>query len=125
LLGLAARFTGEAGYRDGVTDAMDYVLGRNPLDQSYVSGFGARPMMRPHHRYWAHSLDPKLPPPPPGVISGGPNSGRASDQVASTLGKCAPQRCWRDEAFAYSLNEVAINWNAPLLWVAAYLDGTR
>jgi endoglucanase len=23
---------------------------------------------------------------------------------------------------AYSLNEVAINWNAPLVWVAAFLD---
>ncbi|WP_347574898.1 hypothetical protein [Sphingomonas sp. Ant20] len=23
---------------------------------------------------------------------------------------------------AYALNEVAINWNAPLVWVAAYLD---
>jgi endoglucanase len=34
-------------------------------------------------------------------------------------------RCWRDDARAYSLNEVAINWNAPLVWVAAYLDDTR
>ena len=40
ILGLAARFTGQARYRDGAVDALDYVLGRNPLDQSYVSGFG-------------------------------------------------------------------------------------
>jgi endoglucanase len=35
---------------------------------------------------------------------------------------CAPQACWADEVEAYSLNEVAINWNAPLVWVAAFLD---
>jgi endoglucanase len=43
--------------------------------------------------------------------------------VAKTLiGHCAPQTCWRDDVRAYSMNEVAINWNAPLVWVSAYLD---
>jgi endoglucanase len=124
ILGLAHRFTGNARYRSGAVDAMDYVLGRNPLDQSYVSGFGARPLMNPHHRFWAHQLDASLPGPPPGVVSGGPNSTAMSDPIALPMkGKCAPQRCWKDEITAYALNEVAINWNAPLLWVAAYLDG--
>lgn len=124
ILGVAHGLTGEARYRVGVVDAMDYMLGRNPLDQSYVSGFGARPLMNPHHRFWAHQLDPSLPGPPPGVVSGGPNSTSMSDPIALTMkGKCAPQRCWKDDISAYALNEVAINWNAPLLWVAAYLDG--
>ncbi|MBM7404738.1 MULTISPECIES: glycoside hydrolase family 9 protein [Sphingomonas] len=124
ILGVAHGLTGEARYRVGVVDAMDYMLGRNPLDQSYVSGFGARPLLNPHHRFWAHQLDPSLPGPPPGVVSGGPNSTSMSDPIALTMkGKCAPQRCWKDDISAYALNEVAINWNAPLLWVAAYLDG--
>jgi endoglucanase len=126
LLALAAQSTGDARYRAGVVDAMDYILGRNPLDQSYVSGFGANPIRNPHHRFWAPSLDPKLPGPPPGVLSGGPNSTSLVDDVAKTLkGKCAPQRCWRDDVHAYALNEVAINWNAPLFWVSAYLDEER
>jgi endoglucanase len=126
ILALASRFTGQARYRDAAVDVMDYVLGRNPLDQSYVSGFGARPLRNPHHRFWAHSIDPSLPPPPPGVVSGGPNNSSMVDDVARTMkGTCAPQRCWRDDIHAYALNEVAINWNAPLLWVAAYLDDTR
>jgi len=29
--------------------------------------------------------------------------------------------CWQDDIRAYSLNEVAINWNAPLVWVSAWL----
>jgi endoglucanase len=125
ILSLAAHFSGDARYRNGAVDVMDYLLGRNPLDQSYISGFGARPMRKPHHRFWAHSLDAHLPAPPPGVVSGGPNSGRPADDVARTMGACAPMRCWRDEVSAYSLNEVAINWNAPLVWVSAYLDDTR
>jgi endoglucanase len=124
ILGVAHGLTRDARYRAGVVDAMDYTLGRNPLDQSYVSGFGARPLKNPHHRFWAQQLDASLPGPPPGVVSGGPNSTAMIDPVALAMkGKCAPQRCWKDDATAYALNEVAINWNAPLLWVAAYLDG--
>nr|WP_114953256.1 glycoside hydrolase family 9 protein [Sphingosinicella terrae] len=121
ILALAHDFTGEARYRGGVVDSMDYLLGRNPLDQSYVSGYGARPMRHPHHRFWAHSLDPQLPPPPPGALSGGPNDGRPAEEVARAIQGCAPQACWRDDIGAFSLNEVAINWNAPLVWVAAWL----
>ena len=126
ILAQAERLTGAARYRDGVVDAMDYVLGRNPLDQSYVTGFGANPVHNPHHRFWAHSLDPKMPGPPPGVLSGGPNSTSMVDTVSSTMrGKCVGQRCWTDKTMAFTMNEVAINWNAPLVWVAAYLDEPR
>ncbi|MBB3693321.1 glycoside hydrolase family 9 protein [Sphingomonas sp. BK580] len=123
ILGVAQRLTGAARYRDGMVDAIDYVLGRNPLDQSYVSGFGARPLTNPHHRFWAHQLDASLPGPPPGIVSGGPNSTAMADPIAAKMkGRCAPQRCWVDDIRAYALNEVAINWNAPLLWVASALD---
>src|SRR5690606_19365597 len=117
ILALAHDFTGNEEYRSAVIDAMDYVLGRNPLDQSYVAGYGERPLQNPHHRFWAPSLDPSLPPPPPGALSGGPNSTSAPDVVAQELREkeCAPQTCWRDDIRAYSLNEVAINWNAPLV----------
>ena len=123
LLALAADFTGDPKYRGGVIDVMDYLLGRNPLDQSYVSGWGARPMVNPHHRFWAHSLDPSLPPPPPGVISGGPNNTSLTrDPVGPALqGHCAAMTCWRDDIRAFSMNEIATNWNAPLVWVAAWL----
>jgi endoglucanase len=127
LLARAYDFTGKVEYRDGVIDAMDFILGRNPLDRSFVSGFGARPMENPHHRFWTHQLDPKLPGPPAGVLSGGPNStSLGSDPVGREMkGKCAPQTCWADDARAFSMNEVAINWNAPLVWVSAWLAERR
>ncbi len=68
----------------------------------------------------------KMPGPPPGVVSGGPNSTAMTDPIAAKMkGSCAPQRCWSDDIRAYALNEVAINWNAPLLWVASALDEPR
>ncbi|WP_454280030.1 glycoside hydrolase family 9 protein [Sphingomonas sp. Marseille-Q8236] len=122
ILSLAARFTGEERYRDAAVDAMDYVLGRNPLDQSYVSGFGWKPMTNPHHRFWAHQFDAKTPGPPPGVLSGGANSTSFPEPASAPLkGHCIGQRCWIDDARAYAHNEVAINWNAPLVWVATDL----
>ena len=42
LIALAGDFTGDARYRAGVVDVMDYLLGRNPLDQSFMSAAGAR-----------------------------------------------------------------------------------
>lgn len=126
ILGLAERLTGKRAYRDGARDVIDYLLGRNPLDQSFVSGFGTRPLRNPHHRFWAHALDARYPGPPPGVLSGGPNSTAMTDTVARTMkGKCTGMYCWRDANYAFTMNEVAINWNAPLVWVTAYLDAPR
>ena len=102
---------------------MDYILGRNAIDQSYVTGYGERPLENPYHRFWCHQANPKYPPPPPGVLSGGPNSGFEDPYVQSAgLSGCAPQKCFVDNVEAWSTNEVTINWNAPLFWVAAYLD---
>lgn len=122
VLAYAHDLTGQARYRDAVIDVADYLLGRNPLDISYVSGYGARAMQHPHHRFWAPSLDPTLPPPPPGVVSGGPNITSMGKEAKTKLGDCAPQTCWLDDIDLFTLNEVTINWNAPLVWLAAYLD---
>lgn len=123
IVALAHDLTGEARYREAVVDAMDYVLGRNALDQSFVTGYGARPMRNPHHRFWAHAADPDYPAPPAGILSGGPNNQNMSDPIAQEmLGTCAPMACWADHIDSYAMNEVAINWNAPLFWVAGWLD---
>jgi endoglucanase len=121
VMGLAYDFTHEARYFDGVVQGLDYLLGRNPLAISYVTGYGEHAFQNPHHRFWSHQKRASFPPPPPGVMSGGPNS-RLQDPTSSRLGKCPPQRCYIDHVDAWAVNEVAINWNAPLAWIAAFVD---
>ncbi|MEO0466466.1 MAG: glycoside hydrolase family 9 protein [Pseudomonadota bacterium] len=125
-LGYAFDETDDSKYRDGAVAAMDYLLGRNPLDQSYVAGFGTRPVKFVHHRFWAAGADPSLPIAAPGALSGGPNSGYPTSEFElADIGPCAPQKCWADDHTAYSLNEVAINWNAALFWLASYLETSK
>ena len=123
VLGLAYDFTKQQKYLDGVATGMDYLLGRNPLGQSYVTGYGEKPLQNPHHRFWAHQANAKYPSAPPGILSGGPNSS-IDDPYAKAAGLkgCAPEKCFVDHIEAYSVNEITINWNAPLAWVAAWLD---
>lgn len=122
VLGVAADLTGEAKYRDAVLHALDYILGRNPLNQSYVTGFGERDSHNQHSRIWAHQLDADLPNPPAGTLAGGPDNQLEDPTAQSKLTGCAPAMCYIDDIESYSTNESAINWNAPLAWVASYVD---
>jgi len=102
---------------------MDYVLGRNAMDQCYVTGYGTRPLVNPHHRFWAYQSNHKFPHAPPGAISGGPNSGLQDPYVkAANLAGCPAEKCFADNIEAWSTNEITINWNAPFAWALFYLD---
>ncbi|HEX6346506.1 glycoside hydrolase family 9 protein [Umezawaea sp.] len=118
VLALANDFTGDAKYREGVYETMGYLLGRNPTGYSYVTGYGDQPVRNVHHRHWANQLEPSLPTAPPGVLSGGPNSALQDPIAARLLQGCKPQKCFVDHIEAYSLNEVTVNWNSALAWVA-------
>jgi endoglucanase len=123
VMALAYDFTNDAKYLNGVNEGMNYILGRNPMDQSYVTGYGERPLENPHHRFWSHQANAKFPSAPPGAVSGGPNSGLQDPYVkAAGLSGCAPEKCFVDNIEAWSANEITINWNAPLAWTAAFLD---
>jgi endoglucanase len=117
VLALAYDFTGQAKYRDGAFATVSYLLGRNPMNYSYVAGYGDKPVRNVHHRHWANQLDPTLPTAPPGAMSGGPNSALQDPTAQRLLPGCHPQRCWVDHIEAYSLNEVTVNWNSALAWL--------
>jgi beta-glucosidase len=126
ILAYAHDITGDAQYLYGMTESMDYLLGRNALAFSFISGYGTRAMTNPHHRFWANQPNIGYPPPPPGVVAGGPNA-EPSDPVAlqsAELDK-GPARRYVDLSGSWSTNEVTINWNAPLAWVTAYLAQVR
>ncbi|MFC8981212.1 glycoside hydrolase family 9 protein [Streptomyces sp. NPDC057411] len=120
VMAVAGELTGEARYRAGALETMDYLLGRNALGRSYVTGHGETFSQNQHHRFWAHQLDASLPHPPAGSLAGGPNSGLQDPVAVEKLTGCAPAACYVDDIGSYSTNEVAVNWNAPLAWLAAY-----
>lgn len=127
VLAAAGDVTGDAVYRDAVRAGVDYLFGRNALGWSYVTGWGAegRWSQNQHSRWWAAQLDDGLPHPPDGALAGGPNSDTATWDPTTAArhprGSCAPQQCYVDDIGAWATNEVVVNWQAALAWVAAYL----
>jgi endoglucanase len=116
----AYRLGGERAQLDAAQSVLDYVLGRNPLGMSYVTGFGQRSPLHPHHRpSEADGVDA----PVPGFLVGGPNPGQQDQphcpvRYASKL----PALSYIDHGCSYAANEVAINWNAPLVYVSAAIQ---
>ncbi|MEU5366786.1 glycoside hydrolase family 9 protein [Streptomyces sp. NPDC005925] len=120
VLAAAYDITGGRKYRDGALQTMDYILGRNALNMSYVTGYGEVNAHHQHSRWYAEQLDPNLPAPPDGTLSGGPNSSIQDPFAQSRLQGCVGQFCFIDDIQSWSTNEHTINWNAALARVAAF-----
>ncbi|WP_339865582.1 glycoside hydrolase family 9 protein [uncultured Algoriphagus sp.] len=116
LLLYAYKQSNEHVFLDGAIDTMDYILGRNATGYSYVTGFGSKSPLHPHHRL-AESR-PDLPP-LPGFIVGGPNPGQ---QDGCTYTSSFADESYTDENCSYASNEIAINWNAPFAYLTNSLE---
>ncbi len=120
LLVLADLLAPNAAYRATALLNLHYLLGRNCHGVSWVTHVGVRPFLHPHHR---PSAADGIVAPWPGMLSGGPNQ-HPGDAVARTLPKMPPMRMWIDNEGAYSMNEIAINWNAPLVFLLTAANAT-
>lgn len=94
-------------YRQAALDCLHYLLGRNTFATSFVTQVGTKYAMNPHHR---PSRALGLGKPFPGLLVGGPNADN---------GKKPPAKQWEDKWENYRVNEIAINWNAPLVFILA------
>lgn len=127
LLGTAYDLTQDTRYRDSALDALDYILGRNPLARSYVTGYGEHAVEKPHHRFWvganAGIRFADYPRPPAGVMVGGPNDNGINGPVSKTiLDHCEAETCYIDHIDAYEMNQPSIQVQAFGLWLAAWAD---
>lgn len=107
-------------YRQAAIDQLDYLLGRNPLAMCYVTGFGRHSPQAPHHR---PSVADGVVAPIPGFLVGGPHAG-GQDKAHCPEGiypSDLPAKAYVDHACSYATNEVAINWNAGLVYLSAGL----
>jgi endoglucanase len=112
----AFRATEDSTYLKAAVDALDYMLGRNATGYSFVTGFGAKTPMFPHHR---PSTADGVREPVPGMLVGGPNSGQQDKCVYPSV---LPALSFSDTECSYASNEIAINWNAPLAYLAGSLE---
>lgn len=88
-------------YKNTGYDVVGHLFGRNFYNRSYVTGLGSNPPMNPHDR---RSGADDIVNPWPGYLVGGGHS--AID--------------WVDKEESYSHNEIAINWQAPLVFALAW-----
>ncbi|MCE7063966.1 glycoside hydrolase family 9 protein [Dyadobacter sp. CY326] len=96
---------------------LDYLLGRNATGYSFLTGFGTKRVMHPHHR---PSVADGIVDPVPGLLSGGPNPGQ-QDKCTTYTSKFADES-FTDDDCSYASNEIAINWNAPFVYLSAAIE---
>jgi endoglucanase len=121
IVAAAFEVSGDTRYRDAALAGLDYLLGRNALGISYVVGYGHPDthVRHQHSRWFARAVDPTLPHAPNGTLSGGPNSD-CPDPISEKLKGLPAQLCFEDHIMAFGVNEMTINWNAALAYVAAF-----
>ncbi len=103
-LQVAHRLSPKPEYLSASADAIAHLFGRNVYNRSYVTGLGIDPAMNPHdRRCGADGIEQ----PWPGYVVGGGHSATG----------------WHDEQEDYRTNEIAINWQAGLVYALAGFVG--
>lgn len=111
LLLMSYRITGKKAYINLAMDNADYLLGRNATGYCFITGFGSKSPMHPHHR---QSEADGITEPVPGLLVGGPNpfmQDKCSYKYTET------ETAFTDDVCSYASNEIAINWNAPVVFL--------
>jgi endoglucanase len=101
----------ERKYIKAALSNIDYLLGRNATGYSFVTGYGDKTPFYPHHRpSEADNVDS----PVPGLLVGGPNPGQRD---GCNYPSDFSNQSYVDSWCSYASNEIAINWNAPLVYL--------
>ena len=115
----AEAFAPEPRYLQAALDNLHYLLGRNTHGVSFLTGVGARPVRRIHHRPSGADAAGE---PWPGLLSGGPNRSDRDGSGLDALPPAPPARRFVDEQASYASNENAVNWNAALVFLLARMQ---
>ncbi len=99
-LQVAHKLSPKKVYTQTSLDAIAHIFGRNYYNRSYVTGLGINPAMNPHDRRSGSDNETE---PWPGYIVGGGHSATG----------------WNDIQDDYRTNEIAINWQAALVYALA------
>ena len=120
LLIYAYEETNNVGYFQTALMQLNYILGTNAHNISFITGIGINSVMHPHHR--PSSADGVVNP-VPGLLAGGPDQYLDDPVLQSHFNSSTPPAlCYIDDVGSYASNEIAINWNAPLVFVSGYFN---
>lgn len=111
--------TDDKTYLEYAHSNLDYLFGRNATGYSFLTGYGFKTPMNIHHRPSQARINRN---PVPGLLSGGPNPGQQDEcDYESDL----PAKSFVDDWCSYASNEIAINWNAPMVYLAAAMEALQ
>ncbi|MEG0238519.1 MAG: glycoside hydrolase family 9 protein [Anaerorhabdus sp.] len=117
LLNMAYEITGNMSFRQAAVEQLNYLLGKNALNMTFISGEGYKYPINVHSRL-AKAKNALY----QGALIGGANSDR-DDTMLQELGENIPSaKMYLDKYNSYSTNEVAIYWNSALLYLVVGLD---
>ena len=115
----AYKLTGDKKYLTAALENAEYVLGRNATGYCYITGFGTKSPMHPHHRI---SEADGIEAPFPGLVAGGPNPGQQDIADVKSYTSKQPDESYADAMQSYASNEIAINWNASILALLGWIE---
>jgi endoglucanase len=111
--------THDRSYLDAALGNLEYICGRNATGFCFITGIGSHSTMHPHHR---PSVADGIEDPVPGLLAGGPNPG---EQDHCHYDFHEPETAYVDSDCAYASNEVAINWNSPLVYLSNAIEALQ
>lgn len=114
--------TSDRKYLDHALSNLDYLLGRNATGYSFVTGFGEKSIKNPHQRL---AVADGIEDPIPGWLSGGPNANAPKQDNCATYSSQNPDETFTDDSCSYASNEIAINWNAPLVYLTGAMEALQ
>ncbi len=117
---IAYVFRKDMKYMHAAVNDMNYLAGVNPTGYCFITGFGEKSPKNIHHRV---SGSDNIIEPVPGFLAGGPNTVVLTDCPDSKR-SLLPAISYVDELCSYSTNEIAINWNAPLVFLSGAISNT-
>lgn len=117
LLTKAFHLTDNFAYLNAAISCFDYILGRNATEYCMITGLGDFSSNQPHHRpSEADDVETSV----PGLVVGGPQNQFNPDDCPYEFN--SPAKNYFDDWCSYSTNEIAINWNAPFVFLASALQ---
>lgn len=101
-------------------DQVNYLLGKNPLGISYISGFGSKSVTRPNFPPFTAS---RMSIPIQGLICSGPDMMRSDEYARWLIPKgTPPAKCYIDNEYCHC-SDISLSLNSAAVLVLAFFSG--